>query len=68
MKSNKSKTLDKYHVCEECNTNLVKVVYEDFAYKPLCHNCRTPRTAEIARREFNAAGKGWVQIVQGVPA
>ena len=68
MKSTKSKTLDKYHICEECKKVLVKVVYEEFAYKPLCSNCRSPSTAKVARREFNAAGHGWVEIVPGVSA
>ena len=49
MKSIKSKTLDKYHICEECGKVLVKRVYEEFAYKPLCLNCRTPHAAIVAR-------------------
>lgn len=68
MKSIKSKTLDTYHICEECGKVLVKRVYEEFAYKPLCSTCRTPHAAIVARREFNAAGKGWCQIVPAVVA
>ena len=68
MKSTKSKTLLKPALCEECKKMLVKKVYEEFAYKPLCSTCRTPRAAIVARREFNAAGKGWCQIVPVVVA
>jgi ribosomal protein L37AE/L43A len=68
MKSIISKTLDKYHICEECGKIFVKRVYEEFAYKPLCSTCRTPHAAIVARREFNAASKGWCQIVPAVSA
>ena len=66
MKSIKSKTLFKHVLCEECGKVFVKRVYEEFAYKPLCSTCRTPRAAIVARREFNAGGKGWCQIVPAV--
>jgi len=68
MKSNKVKFLDKHVLCEECGEILVKKVYEEFSYKPLCSGCRTPRAAKVAKREFNAAGKGWCQIVPVVVA
>ena len=68
MKSNRSKTLKTYVPCEECGETLVKVVYEQFAWKPLCEYCRTRSNAQKARREFNAAGSWYVEIVPDVVA
>ena len=68
MKSNRSKILPTHALCEECRKVFVIHVYEEFAWKPLCEDCRTPVNAVKARREFNAAGSGWVKIVSGVVA
>ena len=68
MKSNRVHTLVTYVPCENCHKVLVKQVYEEFANKPLCLQCRTPSSAKKAQREFNAAGSGWVEIVPAVSA
>lgn len=68
MKSNKAKLLFSPVLCEECGKVFVQRVYAEFSYKPLCAECRTPRAAKEARREFNAAGRGWVEIVPAVSA
>ena len=66
MKSNRVHTLKEYVPCENCHKVLVKQVYEEFANKPLCLQCRTPQNAKKAQREFNAAGAGWVLIDKAV--
>jgi len=68
MKSNRSKTLPTYVLCDECHQTFVKRVYEEFAYKPLCGDCLTSVNVRKARRAFNADGSGYVSIVQGVVA
>ncbi len=66
MKSCKSTLLKSPVLCEDCKRVFVYRLYQEYANKPLCADCRTPHNAIVARREFNAAGKGYVGIVPEV--